>query len=269
MKQQKLEIVKLLATQKNSSFTRRDVHGFTPLYIAVKMGAPEMTEILCDVSPLETLYMENSVGDTILETSTQVDFFNRMRTEFRYQSRSEVQELDCDASMVTQSRNWNWKPQSVQDREQRIPQLQAAIKQLLEDGHLVQGTKISTELSNFVTRLEADLEQAKEEEKESNKEKPTNEVTVIPVATFYEHQKTAEHIQNFAAKVGASNIRRDLIHILDVHKSIDRQKPATRMERADDNGLEPEQNEQDSQMKQSLLCQRYNYANGPFNEEFS
>jgi hypothetical protein len=220
---------------QNSSFTLRDINGFTPLYSAVISGIAEITELLCRVSPKETLYMENNVGDTIPETAVQLDLYNRTHKDFPG-SINRIREMEHSGPLNTPP-----PVKSLEGRQRNVAQLHTTLKQLLAEGRLTEGAALASQLSNFA--FEENLRVVMALDKTGAQPKQETRPTKI------DRTKTAQHVQAFTAAATDLNLKRDLCHILDVHKSVDGHLRKTKVD-GDDEFM-------DLEYQQSLLFERY------------
>jgi len=186
--------------------------------------------------------MENNVGDTIIETAVQLDLYNRSHKGIPGEM-EHIKELDHNGLI-----NKHVVERPLEEREQNVSQLRTTIDRLLADGCLIDGADLTNELASFATKVEIQIAQDK---KEAQPKQETQQVEV-------DRTKTARHIRAFAVSAADSDLRRELCHILDVHRSVEGHLRKTKIVGGDGSTMN------DLELKKSLL-----YENLPLHLHFA
>lgn len=162
VKNGRLDLVRLLVDTGADQYLQRDFNGCTPLHIAVKFGHPEITRLVAAAGPAEALSLEDGVGNTALETATRQAFTSKLSVVSG--------PITCPRNMQPQV-DWDKTPFDVAKQEAELPRFKATIQSLLDEGRLINGTKLTKELLAFAERLEGKIameKQATEERKNAD-----------------------------------------------------------------------------------------------------
>ncbi|OJT02608.1 hypothetical protein TRAPUB_6872 [Trametes pubescens] len=132
-------------------FTLRDKSGST-LHVAVKGGLEEIASLVGDAGPAEVLHLEDGVGNTPLETATQLWLQRQTRTMY-----SEVPYLAPTVDPLTRViRDYEWDRKRVRKPSAAdVAQLKDTIERLVASGRLRRGTKLATALDAFAETMDA------------------------------------------------------------------------------------------------------------------
>jgi hypothetical protein len=228
----------------------KNADGYTALHLAVQVGFAELTRLVLEVGGTQALYMENGVGETPLEIATQQELLWRTVAKLNQGGMiylNNAPDLKFNSASV---------PPAPFDetRKAQVTRLRGTLDELVADGRLRSDTKLYNELFAFADRMDTKVvPPATKRDQEEDKD-PKD--TVDKVLTL---QLIREAV---ASQPGA----RSLLHLLDVHKSVqkDLDRPAARVEyrrrrsrrsvrKNDKGGLEPEQDEEEEQRKKSLV----------------
>ena len=234
-----------------------DVDGQTTLHAAVKLCYAQITSILLAAADPKGLQMENGVGNTpfdiisLNELSSRIEGFPHMVT---------MTQLKMDGVEPF----YRYAGDYIEKLQKELPKLHAILDLLLADGRLKGQTKLAKELTNFASMMKERLSAAEaahtarlarfpEEEKEV-------EASADPKDNTYDLEKT------FSIVVGALKsltINRQLIHLIDVQKSIGADLEKVGGSRSSNEGrrqkgegeLDEEQDEEEEERAQSMVWQ--------------
>ncbi|KAI9060760.1 ankyrin [Trametes sanguinea] len=204
-KTRSLPAAQLLLQNKAPMFTLRDRNGSTVLHHVVKNGLAEMTRLVAEASPTEALHMEDGVGITPLEIAALL--WLREKTSWRlFANPPRAGSLGRTLQFVQQ-------PREVSSEDVKL--FRETIEYLTASGRLRTGTKLATELSAFVDKLDA---RAKKQAI-ANSETDTASVQLDARALPKQHdpEKTFTYI---SSATSARPGRRGLVHLIDVHRSV-------------------------------------------------
>lgn len=243
-----IDIVKMFAGLKTPALLLRDINGFTPLHIGVKQGYTEITTILGEAGPTEAFYMENAVGELPIETAIQKDLI------LRYREATVGHPLNPRTLQVANAYVLVGDPFPLSKMETRVPALKKMVEELLNEGRLSKGTKLHKALISFVDKMEAkiaevhikevELKAAEEaaEETETQENEKLNGDSRNPIGTLQAIRKIVKQ---------KPAMHRLLIHIADVHKSVQAVLPEPEQDRPkpvimDEHDLEEAEEEGDN-----------------------
>jgi hypothetical protein len=139
-------------------------------------------------------------------------------------------------------------------KEEDIIELRTTIDGLLDTGHLKNGTKLATELLSFAEKMDA---QVSKRRNAGNFGLDEHQPSLSFLGTE-PHYRISRLIKKFQDSAADLDIKRDLIHILDVYKSVNNQMPWTPRNMnvmVNTEGLQPEDQIADHRAK-SLLFYR-------------
>ncbi|KAK2459398.1 hypothetical protein APHAL10511_008585 [Amanita phalloides] len=216
-----IKAVELLLARSNVANTIRDCDGCFPLHIAIRRGCPRITKLLIDSSP-STLFTEDGVGSTALESAALIQFRDRM-SSFTDGDGLTRQVTCAESRPSTGLARFN-----LAHLEKELPLLRETIDSLLKLGKLRKNTKLEKELLGFADRMEEQmcrLQQApiilKKPEKTKVDENPVENV---------DHSATYEVVREVLKYAKGE---RELVHLIDVQKSVDNNMPRGAVRKAD------------------------------------
>ncbi|KAJ3554073.1 hypothetical protein NM688_g3295 [Phlebia brevispora] len=205
VKDNRLDYVRLLVGTSAAQYLQRNASGNTPLHLAVKRGFPEMTQVIASAGPAEALTLEDGVGSTALETVTRNAFV------------AQIKGMSLPTSWmngVIPSFDWHRTAFSVPKQTRELALLRETIQDLLDQGRLINGTKLAKELLAYADHLEAKIAAEKAAEEEKTKKAAqgwTAEADTSDAAATLRVLSEA-----LAARPGP----RHLVHLDDVHESV-------------------------------------------------
>ncbi|KAF9460934.1 hypothetical protein BDZ94DRAFT_1264751 [Collybia nuda] len=228
----------------------RNSDGSTPLHIAVQSGFSKITGLLLKADP-EALYMENGVGETPLEMATLKDILERTQSFSNRRSNEEPRTITLDDISREP------KPINIKNLETELPRLRSMLEQLFNDGRLIKKTKLGEELVKFADMMDVKLAKAKEVESA----KPVVVVVEQEMKNPTEGRNISRTLKTLAEAVAASPGHRQLVHLIDVQKSVQRglDRVAQTKDLAiheDDEGLTKEEDSEVQERMESLVLQR-------------
>lgn len=218
--------VKALVTLKTPALLLRDINGFTPFHLAVKLGYSKIVSLLAEASPPEALYMETVVGATALETAVQCDLLSRARARL---------EDKCRLSGISYGRNFidrSYIPADSKELGERVEALKATVDQLQKERRLTKGTKVTKALVAFVDNMMTKATEMKVKEVELEKKTQDEEVkgdTKVLEWDSRDPEKTLAVVRKAIQE--KASMRRIPIHLADVQKSVEAALPKREMER--------------------------------------
>ena len=188
-----------------STLLVKDEKGSTPLHVTVQQYYASLTKVILEYIPSEGLYIENGVGQTPLDIITQRYLTTR-----------------TGSSNIMPRMNVLPRPISglgppthpLFQQEAQVQKLRATLNDLLEDGKLVRNTKLANELLAFADRMESKLAAARSAAKPK---------TVVDGPELDPSMPIADLDATYAAildAVAAVPGKRQLVHLLDVQKSV-------------------------------------------------
>jgi hypothetical protein len=218
-----LDHVKALVALKTPALLLRDINGFTPFHLAVKLGLSKIVSLLAEVSPPEALYMETVVGATALETAVHCDLLFRARARLDDKCTSDgLSYFDVDSRYV---------PADSKELGERADALKTTIGQLQKEGRLTKGAKVTKALSAFTDNMLTKATEMKvrevELEKETEDKKAESDTKALELDSC-DPEKTLAVVRQ-AIKEKAS-MRRIPIHLADVQKSVEAALPKREVE---------------------------------------
>ncbi|GLB33192.1 putative ankyrin repeats (3 copies) containing protein [Lyophyllum shimeji] len=210
--------VKLILDFTTSTLLMRDIDGSTALHCAVQRGFGEITETIVQFAPPEALYMENGVGETPLDMATLSRKLELTRS-FTHDNKIDASSLDPTHA------DENPKRIELRGLEEEIKRLQSTIEQLIQDGRLVQGTKLAHELSRFAAMMDEKVSaQMAAEENQPANDRAVGAPLMLgtqdnenPKEWCADAKRTLDAI---ARAVAAAPGKRLLVHLVDVQKSV-------------------------------------------------
>ncbi len=192
----------------------RDADGSTPLHVAVQNANTILAEVLLKYGPTQLLYTENSVGQTPLDIASLKDL-PRVTRPAGVPSPTDLS-IHVEQHLLTSRKA---PPFDAEKQQIMIPKLRATLDTLLADGHLTDGTKLTTELLAFVGRMEGRLavetarKNAAEKQAEEGEGEPDPPTPQGTTARMYFVLRDAA-----AARPGM----RQLVHLTDIQRSVRR-----------------------------------------------
>lgn len=242
--------MELLVKFTTQGILARSASGSTPLHVATQKGYAAIANILLEAGPPELLHMENGVGETAVNLAyinalvERIEQFNR--TDYANVGQLNVDRIDEHTERFNVAR-----------LEIEIPMLWETIDQLLKEGRLRPGTQLTDALQWFAKWMEAKFRRAKEINDERTKSVKSDKDDRAP-GDRCDHQKTLEYLKaGIVAKPG----KRDLVHLIDVQRSIEGEFLTRRageqiVSRHNDyDGLEPEESAEKQERRGSMALQ--------------
>ncbi|KAM6501508.1 ankyrin repeat protein [Amanita muscaria] len=197
-----LKAVEMILLHSNDSTMMCDSNGNLPLHVAVSNWFPQITRLLINATPL-TLFKENGVGNTALETITTLRLQGFLATLHRFPNVERLSKLTVDDS----SERFD-----LIHLEKELPLLHEAIDSLTKEGRLRKDTKLHKELIAFADVMESHMQQLQQGPEIIKKLKENDYDQRNLDATHESIQEALKVIQG----------KRELIHVIDVQKSVDR-----------------------------------------------
>ncbi|TFY63651.1 hypothetical protein EVG20_g6224 [Dentipellis fragilis] len=192
----------------SSILSLRDTKGSIPLHIAVQNGNDDMARLLIKYGPSECLFIENGVGQTAVDVAIQKRL-NALQA-CRMGGFGAPQSLPFPIYSVGRV------PFKLDEMEEQVPKLRTTLDALFKDGQLKQGTKLATELSVFAGQMEAKLAFLQSEAAQKAASKP-EERAVDPHNAHTDVYAVADIV---LAAIAQAKGHRQLVHLLDVQKSV-------------------------------------------------
>ena len=232
--------VRLLLQAKAPAFLLRDLSGQTPLHLAVHKYLHDIVRLVGDAGPEEAFAMEDCVGNTPLEVA--VTNWLHVSTGNKYTGvLPNVQDLNDNV----------WWAQTKRDipTAKDATELAATVARLLEQGRLRAGTRLANALQAFATRVREASEGPKDTADEEEGADAGADAEFADTDAKQDATATLDYVAGVVAAKPA--LRRQLVHLIDVHKSVQGSldKSATRQEQVqyyrhrkndDEGGLDPE-----------------------------
>jgi hypothetical protein len=220
-----IDHVKALVALKTPALLLRDVNGFTPFHLAVKLGYSKIASLLAEASPPEVLYMETAVGVTALETAAQRDLLSRARVRL---------DDKCRPGNISYGRTFidnTYVPADSKELGERAEALKAAIDQLQKERRLTKGTKVTKALVAFSDNMltKATEMRVKEVELEKPKDEEVKNDTKPLEFDKCDTEKTLAVVRKAIQE--KASMHRIPIHLADVQKSVEVALPKREVER--------------------------------------
>lgn len=215
-----IDHVKALIVLKTPALLLRDVNGFTPFHLAVKLGYSKVASLLAEASPPEVLYMETVVGATALETAVHCDLLFRARTRLDNQWISggiDHENTGIDSSYI---------PADSKKLGERAEALKARIDQLEKERRLVKGAKVTKALSAFADSMLTKATEMKVKEVALEKKISDEEAKGDTKAFAWDScdpEKTLAVVRKAIQE--KASMHRISIHLADVQKSVEAALP--------------------------------------------
>ena len=220
--------IKALVALKTPALLLRDVNGFTPFHLAVKLGYSKIASLLAEASPPEVLYMETVVGATALETAVQCDLLSRAHA--RLDERCKPGGISNQYSGYIDS---SYFPADSQKLGERADALKTTIGQLQKERRLATGAKVTKALVAFADNMMAKATEMKvnevELEKKTKDEEVKSDSTKVLERDNCNPEKTLAVVRK-AIREKAS-MHRIPIHLTDVQKSVEAGLPKRDVDR--------------------------------------
>lgn len=217
--------VKALVALKTPALLLRNVNGFTPFHLAVKLGYSKIAALLAEASPPEVLYMETAVGATALETAAQRDLLSRARARL---------DDKCRPSGISYGRSFidnTYVPADSKELCERAEALKAAIDQLQKERRLTKGTKVTKALvafsDNMMTKATEMRVKEVELEKKAKDEEAKSDTKTLECDN-YDTGKTLAVVRKAIQE--KASMHRIPIHLADVQKSVEAALPKREVE---------------------------------------
>ena len=208
VKHNRLDIVRVLVDTSATQYLQRDYNGMTPLHLAIKSGYAEITRLIAKTGPAEALTLEDAVGNTPLETATHLAFLKRLDV------------ASCPIPRpypMPPQVEWARTPFDLAKQERELPLLRETIQSLLDEGRLLEGSKLAKDLRDFAARLEtkiSEVKTAKTEKagtaKDSSEQWTAEKDNIDPIAT----------LQVVREAITARPSHRQLVHLSDVQIAV-------------------------------------------------
>jgi len=223
--------VKAIVALKTPALLLRDINGFTPFHLAVKLGFSKIASLLAEASPPEVLYMETTVGSTALETAVQCDLLSRARA--RLGDKCQLSGISCGDRIMDRK----YIPADSKELGERVEALGATIKQLQKERRLTKGTKVTKALVAFSDNMMTKSTEMKVKEVELEKKAQDGEVKSNDTKGLerdnHDPGKTVAVVRKAIQE--KASMRRIPIHLADVQKSVEVALPKREVERKEVN----------------------------------
>ena len=215
-----IDHVKALVALKSPALLLRDINGFTPFHLAVKLGYSKIARLLVEASPPEVLYMETVVGATVLETAVHCDLIPR--------ARARLDDNCVPGGLISTSKSIDssYIPANSKELGERAEALKTTIDQLQKESRLTKGAKVTKALSAFADNMMTKAMEMKvkevELEKETKDERAEND-TKNPELDSCDPEKTLAVVRKAIQE--KASMHRIPIHLADVQKSVEAALP--------------------------------------------
>ena len=238
MKRHCIVAVRLFLRFKAPVFLLRDRSGSTPLHISTKNTLPEITRWLGEAGPEETLTLEDGVGNTPLEMAIS----QWLQVSTGNNGPGSLPQIPTISESLHPFSNDRPQP-----TEEDVQKLKDTVERLNAQGRLRNGTKLATELVAFASKIEADVKKRAEAAAAADEKKEDEGAEFKPLMEDRNCWKTLDYIASAVAS--KPHLRRQLVHLDDVHRSVDGtlqrvgRKPSGLVQhgpQGDDDGLDPE-----------------------------
>ncbi|KAG6806565.1 hypothetical protein H0H92_010828 [Tricholoma furcatifolium] len=200
-----IEAVRLITNFTKATLLIRDVDGSTPLHCSIQRGYGNITEMLIESEPSDSLYMENGVGEVPLDMALLKVTLNITR-DFTSEDPTEP------SSLAPCSVSWDSKRIDLNGLEPELQRLRRTFDQLEKDGKLIQGTQLAIELRRFVELMEQKVVEQKVVESAKQQTGPTE-----PSIDSCDEWRTLHAVSTALA---SGSRRRQLVRLVDVQKSV-------------------------------------------------
>lgn len=253
MKNTRVDLVRLLVSTGAAQYLPRDVNGATPLQLAIKLRHPEITRLIADAGPAEALTLEDVVGHTPLEMAMREVFLSKIGSAAKPITQPHFLPPHVDFNKMF----------NVASQEKELVQFRATIQSLLDEGRLVAGTKLATELQAFAERIErriaetkaADIERKQTESAAADKAEPkwSAETDVTDV-----NEVLKVLLEALAARPGL----RRLVHLSDVLESVQKGLEEFRENKYQNKADEEEDGDAAQAIPSTVLIDEYRAPDG-------
>ena len=214
---QNVDHVKALAALKTPALLLRDVNGFTPFHLAVKLGYSKIVSLLGEASPPEVLYMETAVGATALEIAVHCDLLSRACT--RLNNNCIPGGFNRYGTLGT---NPEYIPADSKELGERAEALIMTIDQLQKERRLTKGTKVMKALSAFSDNIVTKATEMKVKEVELEKETKDEEATSDTKVLEWDGRNPEKTLAAVRKAIQEkASMHRISIHLADVQKSVE------------------------------------------------
>ena len=212
--------VKALVALKPPALLLRDINGFTPFHLSVKLDFSKIASLLAETSPPEALYMESAVGATVLETASQRDLLSRASSRL---------DDKCGPSGMTYGRNspdTTYVPVDSKELGEKAEALKATIDQLQKEHRLTKGTKVTKALIAFADNMVTKATEMKVKEVELEKKTKDEETKSGTKSLEWDNRDTEKTLAVVRKGIQEKpSMRRIPIHLADVQKSVEAALP--------------------------------------------
>ena len=227
MIERNVDHVKALAALRTPALLLRDVNGFTPFHLAVKLGYSKIASLLAEASPPEALYMETVVGATALETAVQCDLLSRARVHLGGK---------CSPDGLSYryiSTNSSHPPADSKELGEKAEALKTTIGQLQKEHKLTKGFKVTKALVTFADNMMMKAKEMKVKEVELEKKMKDEEVKSDDTKALERDKCDPEKTLAVVRKAiqEKASMHRIPIHLADVQKSVEAALPKRSVER--------------------------------------
>ncbi|KAF8999457.1 hypothetical protein BDQ17DRAFT_1328336 [Cyathus striatus] len=213
VKQGSLRCVKLLLPYAKAPLTMRDAAGSIHLHAAVQRGFAEITQLLISAGNPETLYMENAVGNTVLEIASLVDLKGPIPAE----SSVAVYGYGGRRMQLGMKRNGGTLRYNVSELEHPMDGLWGTILELEGEKKVGKEEKIMHELRRFASTMEKRFKVAKEAE-------DARQLTKLKQPLNENMKDSLDVLKTFNVVSQAvkenPGLNREVVHLIDVQISV-------------------------------------------------
>lgn len=187
----------------------RDRKGSLPVHVAVHQGWAKIVSLIIANGGSDSLYCENAVGETPIETATIQWLLSATRNAFD------------DGLESTRAMNMynNWRveaPLTIDKLPSQVKVLKDVLAQLERDGKLTANSDLKKVFESFVAYLDR-----KREEGEDIAAKESSSTTAI-INNQFDKTNTKETLKVVSSFIStsASVCERQIVHLIDVQNSV-------------------------------------------------
>ncbi|KAI0030398.1 hypothetical protein K488DRAFT_87813 [Vararia minispora EC-137] len=199
-------------------YLMKDSSGSSALHVAVQNSLPSITELLVKRGPVSLLHAENGVGQTPLDIASLQEL--TARSALGHGDAGIINALPTHLSGIS------YRLRSAASRNAAGTRLRRTLDALLDEGVLTRGISPAVELFAFAERLETTrpgVAEAEDEDEDADADADAGMPQGFGVQhTPHVNTNVAETFAIMRAATSARPGARQLVHILDVQRSVER-----------------------------------------------